>query len=166
MLFKESSVDSDYFEKIVNTYSSMLLRISYQNLLNKNEAEDVVQDTFLQYVKMQKEFKSEEHIKAWLIRITINNCKNRNKLLSFRREIPMNDLDFAFTKEEQSLMSEVFRLDAKYKNVLYLYYYEGYSLKEISSILNRSVSTIGCWLQRGRKKLKVELERKGEGEYE
>ena len=163
-MFKESSVDSDYFEKIVNTYSNMLLRISYQNLLNKSEAEDVVQDTFLQYVKMQKEFKSEEHVKAWLIRITINNCKNRNKLVRLRKEIPINDLDFAFSEEEQSLMSEVFRLDAKYKNVLYLYYYEGYSLKEISSILNRSVSTIGCWLQRGRKKLKVELERNGEYE--
>lgn len=164
MLFKESSVDSDYFENIVNTYSDMLLRISYQNLHNKSEAEDVVQDTFLQYVKKQKKFESEEHIKAWLIRITINNCKNRNKLVRFRREIPINDLDFAFTKEEQSLMSEVSQLDAKYKNVLYLYYYEGYSLKEISSILNKSVSTIGCWLQRGRKKLKVQLERKGEYE--
>lgn len=160
MLFKESSVDSDYFENMVNTYSDMLLRISYQNLYNKSEAEDVVQDTFLQYIKKRVKFESEEHAKAWLIRITINNCKNRNKLARFRKEIPINDLEFAFTKEEEHVMSELFRLDAKYKNVLYLYYYEGYSLKEIGFILNKSVSTIGCWLQRGRTKLKIELERK------
>lgn len=160
MLFKESSVDSDYFENMVNTYSDMLLRISYQNLYNKSEAEDVVQDAFLQYIKKRVKFESEEHAKAWLIRITINNCKNRNKLARFRKEVPINDLEFAFTKEEEHVMSELFQLDAKYKNVLYLYYYEGYSLKEIGFILNKSVSTIGCWLQRGRKKLKIELERK------
>ncbi len=164
MLFKESSVDSDYFENMVNTYSDMLLRISYQNLYNKSEAEDVVQDAFLQYIKKRVKFESEEHAKAWLIRITINNCKNRNKLARFRKEVPINDLEFAFTKEEEHVMSELFQLDAKYKNVLYLYYYEGYSLKEIGFILNKSVSTIGCWLQRGRKKLKIELERKDEYE--
>ncbi|HAU85183.1 MAG TPA: hypothetical protein DCW90_06680 [Lachnospiraceae bacterium] len=163
-MFKESSVDSDYFENMVNTYSDMLLRISYQNLYNKSEAEDVVQDAFLQYIKKRVKFESEEHAKAWLIRITINNCKNRNKLARFRKEVPINDLEFAFTKEEEHVMSELFQLDAKYKNVLYLYYYEGYSLKEIGFILNKSVSTIGCWLQRGRKKLKIELERKDEYE--
>lgn len=160
MLFKESSVDSDYFENIVSQYSNMLLRISYQNLYNKSESEDVVQDTFLQYIKSRKKFEGEEHLKAWLIRITINNCKNRNKLARFRKEVPIENLDFAFTPEEEKVMSELYQLDAKYKNVLYLYYYEGFSLKEISSILNKSVSTIGCWLQRGRKKLKIELERK------
>ena len=121
MLFKESSVDSDYFENMVNTYSDMLLRISYQNLYNKSEAEDVVQDAFLQYIKKRVKFESEEHAKAWLIRITINNCKNRNKLARFRKEVPINDLEFAFTKEEEHVMSELFQLDAKYKNVLYLY---------------------------------------------
>lgn len=159
-MFKESSVDSDYFEKIVTTYSNMLLRISYQNLQVKSEAEDVVQDTFLQYLKKGKIFENEEHLKAWLIRTTINDCKNKNKLAYFRREVPINDLDFAFTKEEKEVMDELFRLDAKYKNVLYLYYYEEFSIKEISDILNKSVSTVGCWLQRGRKKLKIELERK------
>lgn len=159
-MFKESFVDSDYFEKIVTTYSNMLLRISYQNLQVKSEAEDVVQDTFLQYLKKGKTFESEEHLKAWLIRTTINDCKNKNKLACFRREVPINDLDFAFTKEEKKVMDELFRLDVKYKNVLYLYYYEEFSIKEISNILNKSISTIGCWLQRGRKKLKIELERK------
>lgn len=159
-MFKESLVDDDYFETIVNAYANMLLRIAYQNLRNKNEAEDVVQDTFLQYIKNQKKFESEEHLKAWLIRITINACKNKNKLAYLRWEVPIEDLDFAFTREEEEIMSELSRLDAKYKNVLYLYYYEEFSLKEIGIILNKSVSTIGSWLQRGRKKLKIELERK------
>ena len=159
-MIKKSFVDDDYFEKIVNTYANMLLRISYQNLKNKNEAEDVVQDTFLQYVKSNKEFESEEHLKAWLIRTTINDCKNKNKLAYFRREVPLDNIEFEFSSEEQEVISELSLLDAKYKNVLYLYYYEELSLKEIGAILHKSISTVGCWLQRGRKKLKIELERK------
>lgn len=163
-MLKKSFVDDDYFEKIVNTYADMLLRISYQNLKNKNEAEDVVQDTFLQYVKNKKEFESEEHLKAWLIRTTINDCKNKNKLAYFRREVPIDNIEYAFNREEQEVMSELSQLDAKYKNVLYLYYYEEFSLKEIGNILNKSISTVGCWLQRGRKKLKIELERNDRNE--
>ena len=116
--------------------------------------EDVIQNVFIKLIK-EPNFKDESHMKAWLIRVTINQCKDFNKMAWYRRTESLSDeLMIPFTKEEQGVLEEVFKLSKNYRNVIYLYYFEGYSIKEIANILNKSENTISSQLSRARKVLK------------
>ena len=149
-----SYVDDDFIQNSVEKYSDMVLRIAYQNLKNKADSEDVVQNVFIKLIKEPK-FKDESHMKAWLIRVTINLCKDFNKIAWYRRAESLSDeLMIPFTKEEQGVLEEVFKLSKNYRNVIYLYYFEGYSIKEIANILNKSENTISSQLSRAREVLK------------
>lgn len=137
------------FERIFECYSQMVYKIAFLYLKNEADALDIVQNTFFKLLT-KKEFNSEEHIKRWLLRICINLCKNNFKSLEqeyyFQNNIDLN------------LQESVFNLPPKYKSVVHLYYYEGYSIKDIASILNISDSAVNQRLKRTREKLKIELE--------
>lgn len=149
-----SYVDDEFIQNSVEKYSDMVLRIAYQNLKNQADSEDVVQNVFIKLIKEPK-FKDESHMKAWLIRVTINQCKDFNKMAWYRKTESLSDeLMIPFTKEEQGVLEEVFKLSKNYRNVIYLYYFEGYSIKEIANILNKSENTISSQLSRARKVLK------------
>lgn len=149
-----SYVDYEFIQNSVEKYSDMVLRIAYQNLKNQADSEDVVQNVFIKLIKEPK-FKDESHMKAWLIRVTINQCKDFNKMAWYRKTESLSDeLMIPFTKEEQGVLEEVFKLSKNYRNVIYLYYFEGYSIKEIANILNKSENTISSQLSRARKVLK------------
>lgn len=149
-----SYVDDEFIQSSVEKYSDMVLRIAYQNLKNQADSEDVVQNVFIKLIKEPK-FKDESHMKAWLIRVTINQCKDFNKMAWYRRTESLSDeLMIPFTKEEQGVLEEVLKLSKNYRNVIYLYYFEGYSIKEIANILNKSENTISSQLSRARKVLK------------
>ena len=149
-----SYVDDEFMQNSVEKYSDMVLRIAYQNLKIQADSEDVVQNVFIKLIK-EPNFKDESHMKAWLIRVTINQCKDFNKMAWYRRTEGLSDeLMIPFTKEEQGVLEEVFKLSKNYRNVIYLYYFEGYSIREIAGILSKSENTISSQLSRARKVLK------------
>jgi len=143
--------------EIVEKYSDLLLRIAFTYMKNISDAEDMVQEVFLKLVKDYPSFENDEHQKAWLIRVTINLCKNRLKSAWFRKTEPIYDTTLSFSDEEKFVMNAVMELPSKYSSVILLYYHEGYSIKEISNILDIKESTISSQLQRARSQLKSKL---------
>jgi RNA polymerase sigma-70 factor (ECF subfamily) len=135
----------------------MLIRIAFLNLKNMSDAEDLAQDVFLKLIEHSPNFESEEHEKAWLIRITINLCKDRLKSAWFRKSVPLDDsLCFMAPEKSETLLS-IMELPVKYRNVIMLFYYENYPIKEIAEITGMKDVTIGSQLQRARKMLKAGL---------
>ena len=103
-------------------------------------------------------FRDEEHIKAWLIRVTINLCINYNKSLAKQKTVSVEQLDIPFTQQETGVLEELYLLPEDERNILYLYYYEGYKIREIAKILRQKQNTINSKLTRARNKLKRIME--------
>lgn len=144
----------DAYNQVVEEFSDMIFRIAYQNLCNYTDAEDVVQEVFLSLLKSSKSFESKEHLKAWLIKVTVNKCIDIRKSFFRKNTVPLDDQIISYTDKESSVMEEIFKLPKDYRNIIYLYYYEGYTVKEIAEILGKNQNTVNSKLQRGRKKLK------------
>ena len=153
----ESSRTGGSIKEWIDTYSDMLLRIAYTHMNNRHDAEDLVQETFIQLYIKGPDFETEIHRKAWLIKVCINLCRNRLKTAWFRKSVPLEDNAFSFTPEENAVMDAVKRLSLNDRTVLVLYYYEGYSLSEMSKMLKCRESTLASRLHRARGRLKVEL---------
>lgn len=143
-------------EEAVEKYSTDVFRMAYARTNNKSDAEDITQDVFIKYMKETKPFQSENHVKAWLLRVAINSSKNLVNSAWHRKNTSMDAADLLYTELEET--SEVYyavmKLAEKYRIVVHLYYYEGYSVEEISKILAAKESTVKSWLRRARGKLK------------
>ena len=149
---------------LVEKYSDMIMRIAYQNSFNKSDSEDIVQEVFIKLINyIDKLEKSEEYIKYWIIRVTINLSKDYNKNSWNKKivQISQNNLNDYFEPEEIGVFKEFSKLKPIYRNIIYLYYYEGYKIKEIAKILNLKENTVNSNLTRARKKLKEILEEGG-----
>ena len=148
-------------ERVVNEYATMLLRVAYSQLNNRTEAEDAVQEVLLKYMEKAPVFQSEEHEKAWLLRVTVNHCKNHLASAWFRKRADLDEGIPALDNEELEVVSAVAALPAKYRAVVHLYYFEGYSTKEIAEILHSRPNTVSARLSRARallaKALKEEI---------
>lgn len=148
-------MNTNNMEDIVEKYSDMILRIAYQNLKNKNGAEDILQEVFVKLISVKNRPLEEEHLKAWLIRVTVNLCKNYWKAAWIRKTVPLEENWLQISENNITLWEELWSLPAKYRNTLYLYYYEGYTVPEISVILQIPLNTAYTHLQRAKEKLKV-----------
>ena len=151
--------------RLVRLYSDMILRISYHYLNHCSDAEDICQSVFLKYLSLNTSFKDNNHEKAWIIRTTINECKDSLKS-SWRKKIVSLDVvsDREIPKEPHNeLNSAIKKLPKNYRLSIYLYYYEGYSAREIGSFIGKSENTVCAYLSRGRKKLKDILSESDEG---
>ena len=127
---------------------------------NAADADDIVQETFLQYYVMKKEFDSEQHIRAWLLRVAINKAKNVNRSFWRQHKVPLEDYmeTLAFeTPQVETLFETVMKLPEKYRIIIHLYYYEEYSVCEIANVLKLTQSNVKVRLARGRKMLKEVL---------
>lgn len=145
--------------KIVEKFSDMIFRIAYQNLFHINDSEDVVQDVFLKLLKQKdKCFNDYEHLKSWLIRVTINQCLDYKKSFFRKNTVPLEDFEIPYEQEEKKILEELYQLPKDYRNILYLYYYEGYTIKEIAKILGKKQNTVNSKLTRGRNQLKKLME--------
>ena len=145
-------------KQVIEKYADMVYRIALTRCGIVENAEDVFQDVFIKYSEKMPNFESEEHRKAWFIRVTINLTKNINNS-AWNRKIVTLDENIEFeTKEQQDIFSIVCSLPKDYKTVIYLSYYEGYKVKEISQILKKSEGTIKTWLFRARQMLKEKIE--------
>ncbi|MBR5474325.1 MAG: RNA polymerase sigma factor [Lachnospiraceae bacterium] len=152
---------ADSFETLVERYETTLYRAALAVVGNVCDAEDAVQETFLKvYEQRNPIFESADHEKAWLIKVTVNCCKN--KLLSawFRKTVPLLETHPAKETEQQALMEQVMSLAPKYRAVIHLYYYEGYSTAEIAQILGKPEGTVRSLMSRARKQLKANMEGK------
>ncbi len=148
----------EYIDYIINKYSSMLIRLAFTYTKSMADAEDAVQDVYIKLIQRGRGFESEEHEKAWLIRVTINTCKNRLKSSWNRYHVPLDEEISYLPEEESGVLSVVMKLPQKYRTIIHLFYYEDYSINEIAALLKRSPATVGTWLSRGRKLLKNELQ--------
>lgn len=141
-------------------YQDNLFAVAFNICQNTRDAEDVIQDTFVQYYTTKKEFDSEEHIRAWLIRVAVNKAKNVTRTFWRRNKVSIEDFmeTLAFeTSESETLFETVMQLPKKYRIVIHLYYYENYSVGEIAKILKLSESNVKTRLMRGRAKLRKVL---------
>lgn len=147
--------------RAIRLYADTVRRICMVHLKNYSDTEDIFQTVFLKYVLHSKPFESEEHEKAWIIRVTVNACKDLLKNVFRSRTVPLEtlvEMPQAQELRHRELLEAVLSLPLKYKDVVYLYYYEGYSAEEISRILKKNVNTVYTLLTRARKILKKELE--------
>lgn len=154
------------FENILRKYGDNIYRIALVHTQNDMDAQDIVQEVFLKYARNSSQFKSEEHLKAWLIRVAINMCTDLKRSAWSRRTTELNDECVPaeeFSGGESDLHAAVMSLPEKYRDVIHLFYYEGYSVKEISSITSQKENAVKTQLSRGRAILKKVL--KGEYEY-
>lgn len=148
------------FEQIFQKYADMIYRIGCSYLKDAGLAEDLVQDVFLKYLKKAPEFESEEHRKAWLLKVAVNRAKSLVMSAWCKRNVPLEeeaDTLRAPEREEDSLEFLSY-LPAKYAVVLYLRYYEEYSVNEIAKLLHLTPNNVSARLGRGRKKLKEYLQ--------
>lgn len=144
--------------RILQTYGDMLYRTAYLLLGNPHDVQDILQEVLLRYMEKAPDFLSQDHEKAWLLRVASNCCKD---CLRFRKRHSYIELELLKESlpapEKQQFMREVYALPAKYKTVLILFYFEGYSAKEIAEIARVSENAVKKRLQRAREILKLEL---------
>ena len=141
--------------EILDTHGNAILRCAYSYLHNMADAEEVLQDTLIQFLKTAPAFMSQEHEKAWLLRVTANICKNRLAYNRVRQTDELNEELAAEGREDLSFVWEAVRqLPERYREAVHLFYYEGLSTRQIASVLDRSEATIRSDLYRGREQLK------------
>ena len=154
----------DHEEKI-EKYIATVFRCAYSFVKNRHDAEDIMQEVFVKYLTKKPFFADENHEKAWFIRVTINMSKNYLRSFWFRNREEFSD-DLVGDNDNESsaeLWSAIYELPEKYRVTIVMYYIENYSIKEISQILKKKQSTVGTWLERGKKKLKQIMEEKYHG---
>lgn len=153
-------------EEVVNKFSEMLYNIAIGYLRNKEDTEDIVQEVFMKFISYtrRKVFNSDDHIKYWLIRVTINLCNNELKSAKRKNKVDITEIE---NLEAEGIKTEytddiVNSLSEKYRNVFRLFYIEGFKISEISKILSISEDSVKTRLKRAREKLKHEWEIGGE----
>lgn len=155
----KADMNENAIRKVVDEYSDTVYKVAFTYCKSHTDAEDICQEVFVRYFQNRGAFKSDIHEKAWLIRVTINCSKSFLRSSWHKRVIPLNDNqeELVFMEGNNDLLNAVLELPVKYREVIHLYYYEGYSTKEISSILTRRETTVRTQLQRGRDILKEKL---------
>ena len=145
---------ADDMERIITNYGDMLYRICILMLKNESDAEDVIQETLIQYGLKAPQFENSEHEKAWLIRVSTNKCRD---LIRYRVRHPQVDentiLKICNESSESGILEALTAVPEKYRLVLTLYYVEEYRIDDIARIINRTVSAVKMRLQKGRKLL-------------
>lgn len=151
MEYKISAAEA--FEK----YSDMVYRLAFARVKNKYDADDILQEVFLRFVKYKNKANNDEHTKALLIRVTINCTKTLLGGSWFKKTVPLDE-NLSVSDPSADTLDAVMRLPQKYRTVIHLHYYCGYSVDEIAKILKTKPSTVKSQLCRARQKLKLTLE--------
>ncbi len=165
--------DTEALQLKINLYSDMLYKIAFLQLRNNQDAEDVVQETFYQFIKTNKVFESTEHEKAWLIKVTLNGCRKVWRSAWYRHTDVMPEKESALNSGENSeslmerdalqreqnkeVLEAVMGLPRKYREVIHLFYFQEMSIKEICFVTERKESTVTSQLTRGRELLRKNL---------
>ncbi len=146
-------------EAVFERYADMVYRLGFVRTKSKYDADDILQEVFLRYMKVWQKMESEEHIKAMLIRITVNCSNSWFTSYWVKKTDPLSDNLSALGEiSDGGTLAAVFKLPVKYRTVIHLHYYMGYSVEEIASITSAKPSTVKTRLSRGRERLKFLLE--------
>lgn len=156
------TADAASVERIVQSYADLVFRIAFHYMGNRADAEDIVHDVLLKWLEQTPAFSGQEHEKAWFIRVAINACKDRKRSAYRRKTVGLDACRDVVCMPESSLIQELISLPADDRTVLYLHYYEGYSIKEIARIVKKSDRAVQSRLYRARQKLKERLEEAGD----
>lgn len=157
------------FSETVKKYGETVYKIAYVNSGNAADSEDIFQETFFALYNYKKEFNDEAHLKAWLIRVTLNKCRMLRRSVWFRRRTEMNDVQLtdsisSVNDTSETVYNAVMKLKKSYRTVILLFYYEGYSCDEIARLTGTNPSTVRTRLSRARILLKEELKEVWNGE--
>ena len=150
-------------EQVITYYSDMVYRLAFARTGNIHDAEDVYEEVFLRFLRKKPVFESEEHRKAWFLRVTVN-CSNTflSSIWQKRTQGLTEDIPF-MQREYQDLHKELQKLPAKYRSVIHLFYYEELSIEKIGQILKRKPATVRTQLTRARELLRKTMK---EEDYE
>ena len=143
------------YEEVVHRYASAVHSLCWMHLGGHTDADDCFQNTFLRLYTASPAFRDEEHIKAWLLRVAVNECRKYYR--DNRREVSLDSaVGIAVTPNDDAsdISWAILQMEPKYREVLYLYYGEGYKTEEIARILGRNPATVRTMLRRGRDKLR------------
>ena len=146
--------------RAIERYGDMVRRLCLVHLKNPADTEDIFQNVFLKYVLSPVVFESPEHEKAWLIRVTINACKDLVKSFFRSRTVPLEELldqPAPLSEEHREVLEAVLALPQKYRDAVYLHYYEGYTAAEIGKLLGKNTNTVYTLLTRAREQLRKTL---------
>ncbi|NLC72528.1 MAG: sigma-70 family RNA polymerase sigma factor [Ruminococcaceae bacterium] len=147
-------------ERAIRLYSDTIRRICFVHLKNHADVEDIFQDVFLKYILSDTVFKNNEHEKAWFIRVTVNACRDLIKSAFRSRSVSLDEAINATSnanEDDRHVLEAVLKLPKKYRDIVYLHYYEGYTAPEIGKILNKNENTVYTILKRARELLKKSL---------
>lgn len=150
----------EQFTLVAEQHMDMIFRIAFSYLRSREDADDVTQNVLLALYRTDKAFRDGDHLKAWLIRVTINACRKILRSPWRRRNAPLEEYAGAMPFQEardSDLFLAIMALDVKYRSVIVLYYYEGYDIAEIGNLLGIPVGTVGTRLARARNMLKSTL---------
>lgn len=146
--------------RAVEQYADTVRRLCMIHLKNYHDTEDIFQTVFLKYVLSSVVFENDEHEKAWFIRVTINACRDLLKSFFRSHTVPLEELlnqEEELAPDNSEVLEAVLSLPQKYRDVVYLYFYEEYSAVEISRILKKNVNTVYTLLSRARQMLKEKI---------
>lgn len=146
--------------RAIERYGDMVRRLCLVHLKNPADTEDIFQNVFLKYVLSPVVFESPEHEKAWLIRVTINACRDLVKSFFRSRTVPLEELldqPAPLSEEHREVLEAVLALPRKYRDAVYLHYYEGYTAAEIGKLLGKNTNTVYTLLNRAREQLRETL---------
>jgi RNA polymerase sigma-70 factor (ECF subfamily) len=156
----------DYVSQALDLHSDMVYRLAFSHMRNEHDAKDIYQDVFLRLISKPRSFKDAEHLKAWLIRTTINRCRSVYTSAWFRKTMPFDEslaesLVFE-AREENDLFEYLSLLSGKYRSVIHLFYCEEMSISQIARVMKARESTVRTWLTRARAILREKLQSKGD----
>lgn len=142
------------YDEIADRYIDTIYRLALSRTKSAQYAEDITQDVFVKLISSEKKFESEEHLKAWILRVTINLTKDLFTSAWFKKSAELEE-DISYVPEEKSdVYYAVMNLPTKYRTVIHLHYYEGYSVEEIAKITGATPGTVKSQLHRGRQMIK------------
>ena len=156
------------FNEKYDKYCNLIYRTAYQYIFNAQIAEDVTQEVFVKLLTCDKHFQNDEHEKAWLLRVAINLCKNILKSKAYQGlELKNETIPFENTFEENSdnkiaITSYLKRLNSEQRTAIFLYYFEGFSIKEIAKIMKTKENTVKSHLKRAKRNLRITIEKEQE----
>ena len=163
---KRMGETKERLEQIFRDYYQLIYRVAFSQVKKHADAEDITQEVFLKIIRHDMRYQSMEHERAWIVRVTINLCRDLLKSKWHKTSVSMEEVSEAqrgscenFTEIQDDMMWAVLQLPEKYRNCLYLFYYEDYSIKEIAQSLEMPENTVKTNLKRGRQALKEFLEK-------
>ncbi len=146
-------IGTEKAEAVFRRYADMIYRVALHNLDDPADADDILQEVCLTLLT-KKIPEDEEHLKSWLIRVTINKCRDLSRSFWRRNRKSIDDYEDIEAEKPPEIMAELQSLSESYRNIIYLYYYEEYTVSEIAQLLRMNVNTVKSGLRRARDQLK------------